>query len=220
MHPAKPKVGVRASQPNESWHLDATVIRLLDGTKVFLHRVIDNFSRRILAWRTCKRLTPTTTAAILREAAANLGIAPTLVTDSGVENLNGQVDALVNDGVINRVLALVEVAYSNSLIEAYWRSLKHEWLYLNAMDDVKALEKLVAFHVQQHNSVMPHSAFRGQTPDEVYFGRGDHVPDELAAARTKARQKRLAANRALSCSTCETERRVMSATVQSPREDS
>jgi hypothetical protein len=70
---------------------------------------------------------------------------------------------------------------------------------------VRALVKLVAFHVQQHNSVMPHSAFRGQTPDEVYFGTGDHVPDELAAARTKALQKRLAANRAQSCSTCETE---------------
>ncbi len=28
-----------------------TVIRLLDSTKVYLHAVIDSFSRRILAWR-------------------------------------------------------------------------------------------------------------------------------------------------------------------------
>ena len=26
------------------------------------------------------------------------------------------------------------------------------------------------------SSTVPHSAFRGQTPDEVYFGTGDHVP--------------------------------------------
>jgi len=33
------------------WHIDATVIRLLDGNRVYLHALIDNFSRRILAWR-------------------------------------------------------------------------------------------------------------------------------------------------------------------------
>ena len=33
------------------WHIDTTVIRLLDGTRAYLHAVIDNFSRRILAWR-------------------------------------------------------------------------------------------------------------------------------------------------------------------------
>jgi hypothetical protein len=60
-----------------------------------------------------------------------------------------------------------EVSYSNSIIEAYWRSLKHQWLFLNELDNVRALEKLVAFHVEQHNSMMPHSAFRGQTPDEI-----------------------------------------------------
>jgi len=85
MYPARPKVGVRASAPNEVWHIDVTVIRLLDGTKVFLHGLIDNFSR----------------------------------------------------------------------------------LYLNSLDNVRALEKLVAFHVDQHNRAMPHSALRAQTPDEV-----------------------------------------------------
>ena len=164
VYPAKPKVGIRASKPNEYWHLDVTVIRLLDGTKVFLHGVIDNFSRKILAWRICERLSPTTTVAILREAAANLGITPKLVADSGIENVNAEVDALIEDGVITRILALVEVTYSNSIVEAYWRSLKHHWRYLNSLDNVRVLEKLVGFHVEQHNSLMPHSAFRGQTP--------------------------------------------------------
>ncbi len=66
------------------------------------------------------------TVAVLLEAAAHIGITPKLVTDSGVENVNGDVDALIEAGVITRILALVEVAYSNSIIEAYWRSLKHE----------------------------------------------------------------------------------------------
>jgi hypothetical protein len=49
IHPAKPKIGIRASRPNEIWHIDTTLIRLLDGSRAYLHAVIDNFSRRILA---------------------------------------------------------------------------------------------------------------------------------------------------------------------------
>ncbi len=51
VHPAKPKVGLRTTQANEMWHIDTTVIRLLDGSRAYLHAVIDNFSRRILARR-------------------------------------------------------------------------------------------------------------------------------------------------------------------------
>jgi hypothetical protein len=31
VHPAKPKVGLRTTRPDEMWHIDTTVIRLLDG---------------------------------------------------------------------------------------------------------------------------------------------------------------------------------------------
>ena len=44
VHPTKPTLGVRATRPNEYWHIDVTVIKLLDGTKTYLHAVIDNYS--------------------------------------------------------------------------------------------------------------------------------------------------------------------------------
>jgi hypothetical protein len=34
LHPAKPKDGVRAHAPDELWHVDTTIIRRLDGTRV------------------------------------------------------------------------------------------------------------------------------------------------------------------------------------------
>ena len=51
VHPAKPTVGIRATRPNEIWHVDTTLIRLLDGIKAWLLAIIDNFSLRVLAWR-------------------------------------------------------------------------------------------------------------------------------------------------------------------------
>jgi transposase InsO family protein len=191
VYPEKPKTGIRATYPNEYWHIDVTVIRLLDDTKCYLHAVIDNFSRRILAWRLARRLDPITTCEILREAGKNLQRTPTVVADSGVENVNARVDRLMDEGVIRRVLAQVEVSFSNSMIEAFWRSLRHQWLYLHSLESFEHLEQLIGFYVREHNTQMPHHAFVGQTPDEIYFGRADGVRDHLAAARHQARRARM-----------------------------
>lgn len=100
-----------------------------------------------------------------------------------------------------RLLVQTDISFSNSLIESWWRALKHQWLFLNTLDTVNRLEKLVGFYVDEHNTRLPHSAFRGQTPDEMYFGTGNHVPDELDAAKKIARQYRMEVNRATSCPT-------------------
>ena len=42
IHPKGPRVGIRASKPDEIWHIDTTLIRLLDGTRVYLHAIIDS----------------------------------------------------------------------------------------------------------------------------------------------------------------------------------
>ena len=85
VYPAKPKVGVQATRPNEYIHIDVTVIRLTTGVKVYLHGVIENFSRRILAWRLAERLDPLTTCEVLAEAGREMiGHVPTVVADSGI----------------------------------------------------------------------------------------------------------------------------------------
>jgi len=202
VYPEKPKTGIRATHPNEYWHIDVTVIRLLDDTKAYLHAVIDNFSRRILSWRLSERLDPNTTCEILKEAGDNLDQTPTVVADSGVENVNAGVDQLMADGVVRRVLAQVEVSFSNSMIEAFWRSLRHQWLYLHSLDSFTQLEQLIDFYVKEHNTQMPHHAFGGQTPDEVYFDQADGIRDRLATARHQARRARMEANRGESCRVC------------------
>ena len=87
------------------WHIDTTVIRLLDGTRTYLHAVIDNFSRRILAWRVVETFAPGNSVAVLLEAsrvAAPSDTARVVLADAGVENVNTQ---------------------------AWWRCLKHQWLF-------------------------------------------------------------------------------------------
>jgi len=205
IYPAIPKIGIRAKAPGELLHLDVTIIRLLDGTRAYLHAVIDNYSRRILSWTLEGRLGSGGTCQILREAVVQLNNCPEhtiVVADSGSENVNGAVDDLLDGEDLSRVLAQVEITFSNSRIEAFWRSLKHSWLYLHTLDSFAALRHLIEFYVTAHNEVMPHSAFHGQTPNEMFFGTGDEVTRKLSAAHRSAREERMRANRTAQCGVC------------------
>lgn len=55
--------------------------------------------------------------------------------------------------------------------------LKHQWLFLDALDTVRTVEKLVAFYVLEHNARPPHFAFHGQTPKRCTL-----VPETMSPA--------------------------------------
>jgi putative transposase len=84
-------------------------------------------------------LAPVNSVTVLLEAtrsATPTASAPAVVADAGVENVNAQVDALIAAGDLRHILALTELKFSNSMIEAWWRSLKHQWLFLHPLDSV------------------------------------------------------------------------------------
>ena len=211
VHPAKPKTGLRATRPNEYWQIDATVIRLTTGIRIYLQAIIDNFSRRILAWRVSDTLSSATTRELLIEASKGLPddsatANVVVVTDGGSENF-GEVDQLLRDSSsLHRVLAQIDIISSNSLIEAFWRQLKHAWLFLNTLDSAAAVRRLVAFYVREHNEKIPRAVLGARTPDEVYFSREENLRERLSEQRKTAQRVRSAANRAASCHRCEPSR--------------
>jgi putative transposase len=122
VHPAKPKIGLRTTRADEMRHIDTTVIRLLDRIRAYLHAVIDNFSRRILAWRVAVTFAPVNSVAVLLDAsraATPSETTPVVLADAGVENVNAQIDDLITTGVLRRVLALTELKFSTPMIEAW-----------------------------------------------------------------------------------------------------
>ncbi len=136
-----PKVGILASHANEIWHIDTTLIRLLDGSRVYLLAVIDNFSQRILVWTVSATFDPESSAKLLLDAVRNTitpGV-PILMTHGGGKNLNPAVNELERSGLLKLVLAQTDIQFSNSMIETWWRALKHQWLYLNLLDTLATI---------------------------------------------------------------------------------
>lgn len=136
----------------------------------------------------------------------NIAKTPTVLTAGGPDNRACGVDELISSGRLRLLLAMTEIMFSNSMVESFFRAIKHQWLFLNTLASVSGVRKLVAFYVEEHNTKLPHSAFRGQTPNEVYLGTGDGVPDHLDEARSEARQARMEWNRNATCKTCSQER--------------
>jgi hypothetical protein len=74
-----------------------------------------------------RRTSPVNSVPVLLEAskrATPSETAPVVLADASVEHVNAQVDELIGTGVLRRLLAFTELKFSNSLIEAWWRSLK------------------------------------------------------------------------------------------------
>jgi hypothetical protein len=108
---------------------------------------------------------------------------------------------LIHKGVLRRVLAFTELKFSNSMIEAWRRSLNHQWLFLPALNTTTTVRRLVALYVDEHKRVLPHSALGGQTPDDLGFGTADTVRADVRTRAAGARQARVEANRSASCAT-------------------
>ena len=93
--PRDPSSGPSASTPNEIWHIDASKVRLLDGTVAWIHGIIDNASRRVLAWSVGTTCRAAATDELLRIAVRLLSahVPPvTVITDGGSENVTSEDD--------------------------------------------------------------------------------------------------------------------------------
>ena len=153
--------------------------------------MIDNFSRRILAWRVTDTFAPVNSVAVLLAAsqgATPSETAPVVLADAGIENVNAQVDDLVATGIWPG-LSL----HGAEVLELDNRSLvalpETSMALPPPAQSVATVRPLVAFYVHEHNHVLPHSAFRGQTPEEMYFGTGDAVPTNLRSRAAAARPR-------------------------------
>lgn len=92
-----------------------------------------------------------------------------VMVGGGVENFNGAVDKLVKEGLLKRILAQTDISSSNSMIETFFRVAKHNWLFVNDLDTIATVRRLIEFYITEHNTKLRHSALNGRTPDEVYL---------------------------------------------------
>ena len=99
-----------------------SIIRAQDNTKVFIQSMIDNYSRCFFAWKVStsyggKHTTNLTKDAIRFANESGFHAPPTIMMDNGCENINSDVDRLVEAKAIKIIIAQIDIAFSNSMVE-------------------------------------------------------------------------------------------------------
>jgi putative transposase len=209
IYPEKPRIGLRATGLNEYWHVDATLMRLQDGSKAYLQVISDNFSKFIVAWRVSHEINGLSTKNLVlsaiskAETLVEMSAPPTLIVDDGTENVNSDVYSLKKEGLIDIKIAQLEIKESNSAAEVIFRMAKHNYLFFQSLDNLASFERHCKFYLEEFSEVIPHSALKGGTPAEIYLSKwGVAQLEELQTAMKEARSRRRASNQSKSCISC------------------
>jgi putative transposase len=202
------RIGIRAKHPNEIWHMDVSYFILKDGTKCFIQAIIDNFSRYALAWQVMTSFDGAKSASLLEEALRKSKEIKSrklrLVVDGGGENKNHAVKNLEDRGHFKKQVARFEISFSNSMIEAVFRSIKHNYLFDQEIKNHKSLKKHVDFWFGEHNERIPHTAFKGETPAEKFYQTWDQEQEiRILVKQEDAIKLRVKHNQQVSCKICE-----------------
>jgi len=208
IYPKTNRIGVRAKAPNEIWHIDVTRMKLPNNEKYYIQTIIDNYSRYVVAWNVSDKMTGIKTSGLIQEALKVVSQdstikVPNLFVDGGFENINEHVERLINEGAIERTIAQVDVSFSNSMVEALFKSLKNNYLYQKRINTMTELTGHVRFYFQQHNEEIPHVSLSGATPKEVYEGKCvKNLFVEIKKSMEQVRLERVKTNRKANCGTC------------------
>lgn len=186
--------GCKSTRSNEFFHVDTTFIRKLpSGEKAAIVLLSDNFSKAILGYN----LASENGAEFVRKAM-EMGIKTvqkchpdliektTLVADGGSENHASCITELITatkSPTLNKVIALKDVLFSNSPIEAINKIMKR-YIRHHKPQNFEELEKLLPKIINDYNCIRPHLALKGMTPMDVYTNKTPtNFTDQLALAR-------------------------------------
>jgi putative transposase len=198
--------GIAATSTNQVWHADITIVKTKDNIKHYVYLLMDNFSKFILSCCIASVVSGKIRVETIREAYYRYVRGDddiTLITDGGPENDNCEMKTFVvqHEGMIRSLIALKDIPFSNSVIEAQNKLFKYGYLFRQEYNNFDESKRVFAGDVTDYNDIRPHISLNGYTPLEVQMGEsGLH---EIWKDQIKAAGKmRINANRKELCEKC------------------
>jgi len=154
----------RVTRPDQVWVGDITYLRVRARWR-YLAIVMDQYSRRVLAWRLTRRRTARETRAVLAQALARRRPRGDLIfhSDRGTEYMGAAFCAFVTQrGLLQS--ASVRGPGDNAHAESFFHSLKAELTRGVTFLSERALNAALEAYIRYYNARRMHSALGYQSP--------------------------------------------------------
>ena len=151
--------------PNQVWAGDITYLRTAEGW-MYLAIVMDLFSRRIVGWAISKRMT-TDLICKAMIMAYNLRQPPkglVFHSDRGSQYTSKRYRKLLIGYGVRASMGDVGTCYDNAVVERFFGSLKHDWIFKIAQPTREHMKKDVAAYMRYYNLVRLHTKNGDQSP--------------------------------------------------------
>lgn len=193
----------KPTRVNEQWQIDATYMNVVGWGWYFLISVLDDVSRRILAWRLQVKMDSGAYSEVVQDALAATGLekaprirTPRLLSDNASALVGKEFRNYVEAVGLTHILASPYHPQTNGKIERYHRSLKERVLLVVHTTPWELADEIAAF-VGYYNAKRYHEALGNVTPDDVYYGRREGI----LQARRKLKAQTLARRKAVNLGT-------------------
>jgi len=161
---------VKTSKPNELWCADVTIFKTADNVKHYIHFLIDHYSKMILGYRIEKSSSAIAIKSLIQKACIEYKPSTLqFLTDGGSENVNSIVSEFINssDIPIQHIIAQKDVVFSNSMVEALNKVIKHQFLHHKEINDENQLISVMIDTCLLYTSPSPRDRTRSRMPSSA-----------------------------------------------------
>lgn len=153
--------------PNQVWSIDITYIRMPHG-HMYLTAIIDWYSRFIVGWDLSDTLDTAPVLKAVKDAIANYGTPAIINSDQGSQFTSDEYTAFLRNNHIRQSMDGKSRWADNVVIERWFRSLKHEFIYGNEFTSPRELRCGIRDFIKGYNTIDPHMSLDYKTPEQVY----------------------------------------------------
>ena len=183
----------KTSRINEMWQTDFTYFLIKGWGWYYLSTIIDDYSRRIIAFRLCKSMSAGDVMDTVNDAIAATGISrnqmPKLLSDNGSCYISGEFRKYLSKKEIKQINGRPCHPQTQGKIERYHRTMKNV-IKLDNYYSPEDLLAAVAIFVAYYNGERYHESLNNLTPDDVYFGRAEKILEERKKTKEKTYKER------------------------------
>lgn len=158
--------GLEITRPNQVWCTDITYIPMAKGF-MYMTAFIDVYSRKIMGWGVSNSMTKKWCLDVLQESIAKHGKPEIINSDQGSQYTSSAWINFLEQQEIKISMDGKGRATDNTWIERFWKSLKHNHVYLSPADDGLELHQGILnyieyYHQKKHQTLgmSPESAYR------------------------------------------------------------